>query len=136
MLHISQIATLCLALTSVANWTDRSDPVRSKSYTVELIDEPRLAPHCGYIAFESAMLFKVVLNETLSSDGDSVVIVFRCPGDFGPDFFQRERQYQVELEDAAPDTGFDWLTFDAYEGLKLRTFWATSCKPRFFSGPR
>jgi hypothetical protein len=81
------------------------------------------------------MLFKVVQCEQLRSFGDSVVIVFQCPEGYGPDFFQHERQYQVELVDTAPGTGFGWLTVNAYEDLKLRTFWATSCRPRFFSGP-
>jgi len=80
------------------------------------------------------MLFKVTQSEMLRSDGDSLVIVFRCPEGYGPDFFQWGRQYEVELIDTAPDTGFGWSNHNAYQDLKLPTFWAESCKPRFFSG--
>ena len=80
------------------------------------------------------MLFKVVQSERLNIYGDSVVIVFRCPEAFGPDFFQRERQYQVELVEKAPETGFAWSSMNTYHELRLPTLWALSCKPRFFSG--
>lgn len=125
---------LGFSLTSTIMLKSGPTSEHTKSWAVELIDVPRLTPHCGCYAFESAMLFRVVQDERLRSTSDSVVIVFRCPEGFGSDFFQQGRQYQIELVDTAPDTGFSWMTSNSYVGLELPTFWATTAQPRFFSG--
>jgi hypothetical protein len=145
IMRLVLLMTVYLSLTAMVtdggNSSSRIDFTNDESVVfmtetvVELIGPPHLTPDCGYFAFESAMLFKVVQSEKYMSEGDSVVMIFRCPEGYGPDFFERTRQYVVELVDAAPETGFGWSTLNVYKDAKLRTFWATSCKPRFFSGP-
>ena len=143
--RVFKVVLCAMALVIAASGTGRSNRAVSiveraddgiGEYTVQLIDEPHLSPHCGMFAFESAMLFSVLASERREMIGDSVVIVFRCPEGHGPNFFARNGHYVVMMVKDPPDTGFGWTMLNSYAGLSLPTFWSVACDHRFFNGKK
>lgn len=107
---IKKITTILILSFFTLVGFSQNDSIRGNQFELngQLINEIKLTPHCGTIAWGTVIEFKIDEFSDSSYRLDSIGVIFTCPEFYKDNFFEIGKTYKITVADEN-QADFDWV---------------------------